>query len=209
MSALRSRLCLLRGTGLRFYSTPTAAPTPAPTSAPASKSSVPTGARLTGIQYLKGRADPVALPDSEYPAWLWTALEKKGGGKVEEDLGDLYSKSKKARRAAKKRAAALEAEEAANPDKKVPLIEQTLDLPFATTDGHRAAPIRRIVSAVGPLEGKSGGHSTLNIGRQEGAQEKVFDVSTAEAEEVRRELKRDLRRKSRAGIKEANFISQM
>ncbi|OAL55911.1 hypothetical protein IQ07DRAFT_183129 [Pyrenochaeta sp. DS3sAY3a] len=93
------------------------------------KSSVPAGQPLKGLNFLKNAQDPVALPDDEYPAWLWTVLdrqEKKAEGGA---AGDLFSKSKKQRRLAAKR---LRKEQAMNPEllvPKVPLYEQTIDLP--------------------------------------------------------------------------------
>lgn len=30
------------------------------------------GTRLTNLNHIKNGADPIALPDLEYPAWLWT-----------------------------------------------------------------------------------------------------------------------------------------
>lgn len=39
------------------------------------KSSCPAGTVLTGLNYFKGRQDPVALADEEYPAWLWRCLD--------------------------------------------------------------------------------------------------------------------------------------
>lgn len=38
---------------------------------------VPEGGVLKGLNYLKGREDPVALAEAEYPEWLWGCLEKK------------------------------------------------------------------------------------------------------------------------------------
>ncbi|KAI9139135.1 mitochondrial ribosomal protein L37-domain-containing protein, partial [Paraphysoderma sedebokerense] len=38
-------------------------------------SSVPAGTVLTGLNFLKDGKDPVALPDSEYPSWLWSLLD--------------------------------------------------------------------------------------------------------------------------------------
>ncbi len=43
------------------------------------RSSVPAGQPLRGINYMKNQSDPLALPDAEYPAWLWTCLEPKDG----------------------------------------------------------------------------------------------------------------------------------
>ncbi|WVR04656.1 hypothetical protein IAU60_001667 [Kwoniella sp. DSM 27419] len=37
-------------------------------------SSCPPGTTLTGLSILKDKPDPVALPDDQYPAWLWTLL---------------------------------------------------------------------------------------------------------------------------------------
>ena len=37
-------------------------------------SSCPAGTILSGLAVLKNQADPVALPDEEYPSWLWTIL---------------------------------------------------------------------------------------------------------------------------------------
>jgi large subunit ribosomal protein L54 len=50
---------------------------PRPTDLPVSIA--PAGTPLKGLNYTKGRDDPVALDESEYPAWLWTCLEAKKG----------------------------------------------------------------------------------------------------------------------------------
>ncbi|EMD94433.1 hypothetical protein COCC4DRAFT_148534 [Bipolaris maydis ATCC 48331] len=96
--------------------------------APLVKSSIPAGQPLKGLNFLKDRQDPIAAPDDEYPAWLWTLLDRQEK-KAEQGAGDLFSKSKKQRRLAAKR---LRKEQAANPEMlipKVPLYEQTIDLP--------------------------------------------------------------------------------
>ena len=52
-------------------------------------SSCPPGTTLTGLNYLKGQPLVVALPDEDYPPWLWKLLEPKNladdgpGGKAE------------------------------------------------------------------------------------------------------------------------------
>lgn len=44
---------------------------------------------LTGVNYLKGQEPVLALPDDQYPEWLWTVLKPKvwpedgPGGKAE------------------------------------------------------------------------------------------------------------------------------
>lgn len=46
---------------------------------------------MKGLNYLKGRDDPVALEDEEYPEWLWRCLDvKKKGGDEEGSVGDLF-----------------------------------------------------------------------------------------------------------------------
>ncbi|KAK7520061.1 mitochondrial 54S ribosomal protein mL54 [Phyllosticta citriasiana] len=133
------------------------------------QSSVPAGTPLKGLNFLKNKTDPVAMEDSEYPDWLWRILKPEGKKDAETLEADLYSKSKKQRRAAAK---ALRKQALLNPEAlapKVPLYEQTIDLP--TGDG----------SVEGNLE----------------------------AEKARVELKKAMRQKRRATIKEANFLRTM
>ncbi|KAI5796431.1 mitochondrial ribosomal protein L37-domain-containing protein [Geopyxis carbonaria] len=190
------------------------------------RSSLPGGTRLANINYFKNKNDPVALDDHEYPAWLWTVLDtgKAAGGAADEEVGDIYSKSKKARRIAKKRADKLAALAGANPEKKVPIDEQTVDIPFTTvSDGRHGpsavAPIKRVVAAIGgvghglasetPAGAKAGlmgrkRPTTVEVGH--GAEAQV----TAElAAAARGEVKKAMRKKGRAKIKENNFLAQM
>jgi large subunit ribosomal protein L54 len=55
----------------------------------------PAGTALKGLNFLKGREDPVALPEEEYPEWLWHCLDagKKGGDEGVESTGDEFCKS--------------------------------------------------------------------------------------------------------------------
>lgn len=49
------------------------------------------GTKLKGLNYLKGRDDPVALEDEEYPEWLWHCLDAKQKASDEEGaVGDLF-----------------------------------------------------------------------------------------------------------------------
>lgn len=110
------------------------------------------------------------------------------------------AKSKKARRIAKKRADKLALLAAKNPEVKVPIEEQTLDLPFVTGAGE----FSRTVSAVGPLVQKADGKTTVVVGGADGVV-----VSDLEARAGRDELKKALRKKGRKDIKEGNYLSQM
>ncbi|KAH7635060.1 mitochondrial ribosomal protein L37-domain-containing protein [Sordaria sp. MPI-SDFR-AT-0083] len=105
-------------------------------------SSCPAGTKLNGLNYFKNKSDPVALADEEYPEWLWRCLEvqKKTDDAAGEDLGDEFSKSKKQRRLAMKRARALEARLMASGDlealvPKIPLQKQSVNLPGAVNGG--------------------------------------------------------------------------
>lgn len=54
-------------------------------------SSCKAGTTLKGLNYFKGRDDPVALEDEEYPEWLWRCLEvKKKEGDEEGGTGDEF-----------------------------------------------------------------------------------------------------------------------
>ena len=82
---------------------------------------------------MKGAQDPIALEDEEYPDWLWSALErKKDSNKADEMEGDLFAKSKKQRQRAAKAMRKAEKFRQAHPElmePKVPLYEQSIDLP--------------------------------------------------------------------------------
>lgn len=43
------------------------------------------GTVLNGINYFKGKTDPVALKDDEYPEWLWSCLDLKKTADAAED----------------------------------------------------------------------------------------------------------------------------
>jgi large subunit ribosomal protein L54 len=55
-------------------------------------SSCPPGTVLSGLNYFKGKTDPVSLPDEAYPSWLWNCLEvqKKAATAADADAGDEY-----------------------------------------------------------------------------------------------------------------------
>ena len=161
---------------------------------------IPAGTPLKGLNYIKGREDPVALSEEEYPEWLWKCLEKETASNVDGEDGDddafclfpnsdnslipIFSsteanestsiaKSKKLRRKAAKRQRKLEARLEAigqAPAPKIPITRQTIDLP------------------------------SNEEGNAEGA---------LEAERVREGLRGAMRQERRKGIKEANFLKGM
>ncbi|RIA96056.1 mitochondrial ribosomal protein L37-domain-containing protein [Glomus cerebriforme] len=53
------------------------------------QSSVPAGTILKGLNFHKDGADPIALPDDDYPNWLWEILDKE---KDEQLRNNVYSR---------------------------------------------------------------------------------------------------------------------
>ena len=64
----------------------------APVAAPGSRSMCAKGTVLTGINYFKGKQDPVAKADVDYPEWLWSCLDvkKKASSDADADAGDEF-----------------------------------------------------------------------------------------------------------------------
>ncbi|KAK4132592.1 hypothetical protein BT67DRAFT_385049 [Trichocladium antarcticum] len=144
-------------------------------------SSCEAGRVLTGLNYFKNQADPVAQPDDAYPAWLWRCLEvqKKAADAADADAGDEFSKSKKQRRLALKRSRAQEARLLASGDlealvPKIPLQKQTVNLSAAAAEG--------------------GGDDLGEAVR---------------AVDQREELRKAMRKERRAKIKETNYLKTM
>ncbi|KIK09502.1 hypothetical protein K443DRAFT_671401 [Laccaria amethystina LaAM-08-1] len=77
---------------------PAAAKKPSPASIGPSACSEDTV--LTGLNYLKGQPTVLALPDKDYPEWLWTVLQPK----VYEDDGPGGKLERVKRRAANRQA---------------------------------------------------------------------------------------------------------
>lgn len=63
---------------------------------PPARSSCPPGTVLNGLNYFKGKTDPVALRDDEYPEWLWSCLDvqKKASSEEDADAGDEFCMSR-------------------------------------------------------------------------------------------------------------------
>jgi len=46
---------------------------------------------LKGINYIKGKDDPLALPEEDYPEWLWRCLDADKKGKDGDEIeGDEF-----------------------------------------------------------------------------------------------------------------------
>ncbi|KAM4059737.1 mitochondrial ribosomal protein [Hirsutella rhossiliensis] len=109
----------------------------APQPAGIQRSICPEGTILSGLNYMKGGKDPVALKDEDYPKWLWSCLdvkEKKSSGAADDAAADEYSKSKKQRRLAAKQQKDREAKLLASGNldalaPKIPLQHQSINLP--------------------------------------------------------------------------------
>lgn len=172
---------------------------------PPARSTCPPGTVLNGLNYFKGKTDPVALPDAEYPEWLWSCLNvlKKAGGDEDSGLGDEYctskpsftlfpvicngqtctntlyapivAKSKKQRRIAAKRQRTLESQL------------------LAAGDLEALAP--KI-----PLQ-----HQSINL---PGSTEGTVEDNVA-ALQKREELRKAMRKERKAKIKEANYLKSM
>lgn len=52
----------------------------------------PAGTSLAGLNYVKGKQDPIALDEAEYPEWLWQCLDVKttAEGVGQETKGDEF-----------------------------------------------------------------------------------------------------------------------
>ncbi|KAK3172641.1 hypothetical protein OEA41_005965 [Lepraria neglecta] len=97
----------------------------------ASRSIVQAGTPLKGLGYIKAQEAPLAKEDKDYPEWLWGLLKSgEKDGDADGAVGDAFAKSKKQRRLASKAARALKTgSNGANHVVKVPLEEQSIDLP--------------------------------------------------------------------------------
>ena len=135
-----------------FTDTPSASTSPARQRV---KSSLTAGAPLRGLDYLKNKDPPLAREDDQYPDWLWTLLDKPSEGTSVvasdgsiiaagddsasanvENIGDAFAKSKKQRqlaakaeKARAKKASRMKAQDGGLEFARVPLHEQSIDLP--------------------------------------------------------------------------------
>ncbi|PUU82932.1 mitochondrial ribosomal protein L37-domain-containing protein [Tuber borchii] len=187
---------------------------------PRVRSGTPAGTVLKNINFMKNRSDPIAKEDSEYPEWLWSMLENKtSAGGDSAAVGDAYSKSKKQRDLARKRAESVARMEARNKDVRIPPHQQSIDLPFATVPDPTAPstivrptgePFVRVVSPIGGLSDKipaapgarGSKPAMVEIGKD-------LHVTPLEAQAARLEIRTGLRKAQRKGIREKNFLSTL
>ncbi|KIW07718.1 uncharacterized protein PV09_01650 [Verruconis gallopava] len=102
-------------------------------------SSCPAGTILKGLNFMKGKTDPVAMEDHEYPDWLWDVLKSDTQDVADAVDADIYSKSRNKRAKAKKAMKNKPEEDLSF--EKIPIHEQTIDLPIGdgTEEGNLAA----------------------------------------------------------------------
>ncbi|KAI5306721.1 Sulfate permease 2 [Ascosphaera pollenicola] len=87
-------------------------------------STVPAGTPLKGINYFANKPDPVALPDEEYPNWLWNLVLDHKVASTTANGVNIAEMTKKQRKRHMKKMAALAAEQ----PKIIPLHEQSIDI---------------------------------------------------------------------------------
>lgn len=106
----------------------------------------------------------------------------------------LIAKSKKARRIAARHAAKL-ASQGLTEEQHIPIHQQTIDLPFATSALSRP----HAVAAVGGL---GRGDGVVIVGGEDG----LAEITIEQAKRARQEVRMQKRRQNRATIKEKNFL---
>lgn len=130
----------------------------------------PAGTVLRGINYIKGRDDPVAMKEDDYPIWLWKLLDgKKSDNSVNNEDSDLFSKSKKLRKKAAKKQRKLDAIKKASGkivEVQVPLTQQSIDLPSNENGNWVGASIAE--------EGRNELRAAMRVERRKGIKEKNY-----------------------------------
>lgn len=157
-------------------------------------SSCPGGTTLTGLNIFKDRADPVALPDDQYPDWLWTILEEGKKSATGAILESTEGMTKGEARAAEKRN--LRAIRAAHRAK------ERLSAQKASVAIQKGSSSGGGLNATGQ---QTQGIITEAKGNAEAlAANAAAIVQDAEVSEM--EAKKNLRKANRANIKASNFV---
>lgn len=110
----------------------------------------------------------------------------------------FVAKSQKERRIAARHAAKL-AEQGASMEEKIPILEQTVDLPFVISGATKP----HVVAAVGGIGNAE--ESTVTIGGEHG----IPEITIEQAMKARYEVKKEKRGRNRAAIKEKNFLGRL
>ncbi|PWN36986.1 uncharacterized protein FA14DRAFT_8471 [Meira miltonrushii] len=159
-----------------------------------SLSSCPEGTTLSGLNIFKDRADPVALPDDQYPNWLWTILEEGKKSATGAILESTEGMTKGEARAAEKRN--LRAIRAAHRAK------ERISSQKANVATEKGSPAGGGLNATGQ---QAQGITTEAKGSAEAlAANAAAIVQDPEVSEM--EAKRNLRKANRANIKASNFV---
>lgn len=160
----------------------------------ASISSCPEGTTLSSLNIFKDRADPVALPDDQYPTWLWTILEEGKKSATGAILESTEGMTKGEARAAEKRN--LRAIRAAHRAK------ERLSAKQATVALENGSPAGSGMNATGQ-------QAQGIIAEAKGSAEALAANAAAivhDPEVSEMEAKRNLRKANRANIKASNFV---
>lgn len=164
---------------------------------------------MRGLNYFKGKDDPVALEDHEYPEWLWRCLDiKKKEGQDEGAGADEFCKLS---------IPCLSSSQSSGTSFKPPMHRErklTFCLPAKSKKLRRAAAKRQKKLEARLLA--SGDMSALEpkipLTQQSidlPANEEGTIEGALEAEEKRQELRAALRDERRKKIKETNYLKSM
>ncbi|PWN52284.1 hypothetical protein IE53DRAFT_385289 [Violaceomyces palustris] len=170
---------------------PEAPPSPTSAEEKTSTSAAPQGMVLKGLSILKDKADPVALPDSEYPDWLWKLLEDPSISSASSLAAETAGMTKGEARAATKRNAKLARAAQKAADKAAEKAAKS------ASSNDSSSP-----EGVSPVEGLTK-ESTLSVNAN-GSKVGAVDEEALKAE---REKKRAMRKANKEAIKSRNFVS--
>lgn len=179
-------------------------------SGPATPSSCAAGTVLSGLSLYKDRADPIALPDEEYPEWLWTLLDDSSatssvaGVTLESTAGlskgearIVQKRNMRAVRSAQRSQEAAAAAAAASSAAATQAPNQT-----------GGAPAGAGMSAVGALSDGEVAPPAGEAERLSGVAAVLIDGAETMSIEAEKEAKKALRKANREKIKARNFVGR-
>lgn len=178
---------------------------------------------LSGLAVYKDRADPVALPDSEYPAWLWGILDDGSTTTVSGvTLESTAGMSKGEARSAQKRNMRLVRAAQRNEERERERARQAAAVAAAAAAAAEAGGVTGSTTGASTSQASTSGAGMHAAGKAsdgvvvspapgsaEAAQGAAASaVLTGEAAiAAEREQRRALRRANRESIKARNFVS--